>query len=656
MARLPFLVEHGPIVWRGLAAIAAIVAIAAVRRVRAYREHRATARELAACAAAATAPVEGRATVRGTLRGGRAASVSLLHLRGPRPYYDERAPELWLDCDGQRVALDGAVRVVRGTRAVSSRDRRSAVPDDELAVRSSPILHRLPALAVSVRDGDEVFATARLAPRPGAEVRGYREATTVWTTIPDGGAIELVAAAPVVRAIPLGRTRSAALGAVAAGLAIAALWAAGGVALRLARAATGPGHRVAAQLDALDPLAVAAATPGHRADALAALEARFATRSQQTPEALALWLRAAELRGGCGGELEARIAQGAIDGLAELAQRCDDDRAAGDAYQLLGRFREAAERDADLPAGEQHIESLIAIGAWQRAGWWAGTQHDRASVRSPAPFACAEQWFRWLAGFTPAGEARAKFPHGDPGCTLIAALLVPDSRRSAAMADAALDREIEAMADALAWAEGTPNHVDDLPPSERVALHRAMFDPGDRTTIAGELSRYNPGSRPITAPYLLWQRTQTKYWGDMIGRQTCDRPDLGLAGSVKAAAVRATSSGDGRALAELLAQCRLVDAAAIEAVFSVWPQVREGRDRLADVLRAIDLGPPATDPLTVIGRAAMRRDLARLTGDAGRADAWQAIVERHLEAFSSHTALTALMVRELLRAADPGAR
>jgi hypothetical protein len=591
MARLPFLVEHGPIVWRGLAAIAAIIAIAVVRRARTYREHRATARELAACAAAATAPVEGRATVRGTLRGGRAASVSLLHLRGPRPYYDERAPELWLDCDGQRVALDGAIRVVRGSRAVSSRDRRSAVPDDELAVRSSPILHRVPALAVSVRDGDEVFATARLAPRPGTEVRGYREATTVWTAIPDAGAIELVAAAPVVRAIPLGRTRGAALGAAAAGLAIAALWAAGGGAIRWARAAPGPDHRVAAQLGALDPLVVAAATPGHRADALAALEARFATRSQRTPEALALWRRAAQLRGGCGGELEARIAQGAIDGLAELAQRCDDDRAAGDAYQLLGRFREAAERDAELPSGEQHIESLIAIGAWQRAGWWAGTQHDRASVRSPAPFACAEQWFRWLAGFTPASEARAKLPHDDPACALIAALLVPDSRRGAALADAALDREVETMADALAWAEGTPNHVDDLLPSERVGLHRAMFDPGDRTTIARVL----------------------------LSRSANDRSAIARPRGV---------------LATLL-----------------WFAVRDMLSGKVDEARA-----PATDPLAVIGRAAMRRDLARLTGDAGRAAAWQAILERHVEAFSSHTALTALMVRELLRAVDPGAR
>lgn len=742
MARLPFLVEHGPIVWQGLAAIAAGVAIGIVRRARARREQRRTAHELAARAAEATAPVEGRATVRGTLRGGRAASVSLLHLRGPRPYYDERAPELWLDCDGQRVALDGAIRVVRGTRVVSTRDRRSAVPDDELAVRSSPILHRLPAMAVSVRDGDDVFVTARLAPRPGAEVRGYREATTVWTATPDGGELEVVAAAPVIRAIPLGRTRGAALGAAAAALVIAALWAAGGVALWWARTTgTSSGHLVSAQLGELGPLSLAAATPGHRRDALAALEARF----QRTPEAFAQWRRVARLRAGCGGELEARIAQGEIDGLAELAQRCDDDRAAGDAYQLLGLFHEAAERDAELPAGEQHIESLIAIGAWQRASWWAGTQHDRASVRSPAPFACAEQWFRWLAGFVPASEARARFPHGDSACKVIGALLLPDGGRTAALVDASFDPEVETMADALAWADGTPHHVDAILPIGRVALHRAMFDPGDRTAIArallsgpaldraddttaasgardtqawrsvrdmlsGNLTRARTLARtvtreppppvilddhrpslgsygqaldvafalraadplptlaadrrswaphppgPITDPDVLWQRYQAMYWGSLVGRQSCDRADLGPGGDLKSVTLRAARSGDGRALADLLAQCRLDDAAAIEAAFAVWPRLRTGRDRLADVLRTIDLGPPATDPLSAIGHAAMRRDLARLTGDSGLAAAWQAIALRHLQAFSGYTALTALMVRELLRAADRDGR
>jgi len=744
MARLPFLVEHGAILWQGLAAAAAVLAIAVVRRARARRERRATARDLAACAAQVTAPVAGRATVRGTLRGGRAASVSLLHLRGPRPYYHERAPELWLDCDGERVALDGAIRVVRGTRVVSSRDRGSAIPDDELAVRSSPVLHRLPAVAVSVRDGDDVFVTAHLAPRPGDEVRGYREAATVWTATPDRGEIALVAAEPEVRATPLGRRRSAALGVVAAALAIAGLWTAGGVALWSARTSVADtGARVDARLSGLDPLALAAATPGHRGAALAALEARFATRFQRTPEALAQWRRVARLRGGCGGEIEARIAQDEVEGLARRAERCDDDRATADAYQMLGLFREAAARDAELPASEQHIESLIATAAWQRASWWAGTQRGLAGRPPPPAFRCAERWFRWLAGSTPAAEARNRFRRGDPACRVIAALWASDGRRARALADAAIDPAVETMADALAWADGSPRDADRILPTGRVALHRAMFDPGDRSTIARALlsgpalARAEPATtaardtaawravrdmlsgdlagararaeavtdesppppdalgRPrsalgsygraldaafalraaqplpplpverrgwhaepsgrITDPDLLWQRYQAMYWGAVAGRQVCDRPDLGRADDVRAVVQRAARSRDGRELAEWLARCRLGDAAAIEAVFAVWPRLRTGVDLLAAVLRNLDLGPPAAEPLAAIGRAAMRRDLARLTGDEARAAAWQAIASRHLEAFSGSTELTALMVRELLRTApaDP---
>jgi hypothetical protein len=62
-------------------------------------------------------------------------------------------------------------------------------------------------------------------------------------------------------------------------------------------------------------------------------------------------------------------------------------------------------------------------------------------------------------------------------------------------------------------------------------------------------------------------------------------------------------------------------------------------------------------PLVAIGHAALWSAgaaalwWARTTDPAG-----QAIVERHRQAFSSYTALTALMVRELLRAADRDAQ
>ncbi|HMG52085.1 MAG TPA: hypothetical protein VK601_01360, partial [Kofleriaceae bacterium] len=496
MERLPFLVEHGGVVWRMIAAIAAVLTIAIVRGLHARWERRSTELELAARSARTTGPIEGVATIRGTLRGGRARSVSLLHLRGRAPYYDERAPQLWLDCDGQRVVLDGPIRVVRGTRVVSTRNRRSALPRDEIAVRSSPILHRLTARTVSVGDGDPVFVTARLAPRPGDTELGYREATTAWTAAPPGGAIaiEVVAASPVVRAMPLGAARTFATGLAGAALAIAVLWSGGAIALWWARA-TGPSAAglTPAALAELDAVALAAASPGNRGDALALLEARFADHHERTPASLALWRRAAWLRAGCGGELDARIAQDELDGMEALAEHCDDDRAAADAYQYLGMFREAAARDLERPAGERHIESLIAVGSWLRAAWWAAIHHDRTAVRGGAAgaagFGCAERWFRALAGARADMASAAGFARQwhDPVCEVIAALAVRESERSAALSAAvsrvASDPRTAPITDALGWTTGAPRSIASILPDASGALHRAVFDPDDRVTI-----------------------------------------------------------------------------------------------------------------------------------------------------------------------------
>ena len=690
MARLPFLIEHGELVWEVIAALAAALAIAVVRRVHARWEQRATARELAARAAQTTAPVEGVATIRGTLRGGRARSVSLLHLRGQRPYYDERAPALWLDCDGARVTLDGAIRVIRGTRAVSTRDRRSAVPDDELAVRSSPILHRLAALSVSARDGDAVFVTARLARGPGDDGFSYREATTAWVATPAGGvtggaaggaaggAIELVAAAPVVRAMPLGAARGVASGVAGAALALAALWGAGQAAMWRMQAADaavddrGADRRVPAALDELDAAALAAATPGHRGDALAALEARFATRYDRTAESFAQWRRIARLRRGCGGEIAARIAQDEIDGLQALAGRCDDDAAAADALQFLGLFREAVERDSPLPPDGRHIESLIAVHQWEHAAWWAGS-HDAADLPAtvtPAAFACAERWYRWLAGDYASEVPEMPGAARDPVCAVFAALAPQGSERARTAALAAIpDPRLRQIGDALVGAR--PAAPGDPGPraGAGIAPGSPDVDPADRATVAlamlsvrtGDPLGSGPGS-PAQADRAAWRsihamlldaRRSARWWAWRAGRAASDRPLPRVADDPRDLALRAAQTGDARELTGALASRRLPGPRIVEALFTAWPRLRGGRDALAEVVRRIDLGPPAADPLAAIGRAAMRRDLARLVGDAAAADAWQAIIDRHVRAFSSDSALTALLVRELLRPAAP---
>jgi hypothetical protein len=165
------------------------------------------------------------------------------------------------------------------------------------------------------------------------------------------------------------------------------------------------------------------------------------------------------------------------------------------------------------------------------------------------------------------------------------------------------------------------------------------------------LPRLTLGDDPRDAD-ALWNRVRALYWGPLADRDACDRPELGDAGHFGKAVVRAEHEGDARAMAALLARCRVRQAHVLEAVFAVWPRVHQGRDELAEVLRRFDLGPTPTDPLAVIGRAALRRDLARLIGDERRADAWAAVVDRHLHAFSQPMVLTVMVTRELLRPAE----
>lgn len=742
MDRLPVLVEHGAVIWKAIAAVAAVLAIAVVRRRRARWEQRAAVRERAARAARATAPVQGKTTVRGTLRGGGAASVSILHLSGPRLYYDERAPRLWLDCDGERVALRGPIRVVRGSRLVATRDRRSAVPDDEVAVRSSAVLHRLTAASVSVRDGDEVFVTAKLAPGAGGDAMGYRDARTAWTATPAGkaagAAIEVIAAEPVVHALPFGATRTLGAGLAGAALAIAMLWGAGQVALWWAGAETtdGASQRVPA-LGELEPVSLAAATPGNRGAALAAIEARFALRYERTAAGDAQWRQAARLRGGCGAELEARIAQDEIDGLAGLARGCDDDEAAAGALQFLGLYREAQQRDRGVPLARRHIESLIATASWETAASWVANAADRDTGPAVAALGCAEQWFRWCAGTARAPHAVS--PH--PTCGVIAALSAPQPAAALSAAAArARDPRARQIGEDLAWAAGASSGQRSFPRTDAIDLHRAMFDATDRAQVAHALlsqaasarDTFVPGTRDyfatlaalsvremlrdagwtarawawrvargisvpehgtsaelddrqraqyeyghaldvafavrtgaplpplapddvlsapeITEPAALWRDAWRTYWNEMPGHDVCgDPPGRGTLPLEQA--VRIAADGNAQYLGDTLAVCRLGGSPMLAQIFAVWPRIRGGRDRLAEVLRRIDLGPPAIDPLAVIARGALRRDLARLTGDARRAEAWQAILDRHLATFSDYSRLTALMVRELIRPA-----
>lgn len=137
---LPFLVLHGAIIAKLLVVAATAGGPGLVWLVRRKRDAKQARSELHARLGLVAAPTDGEATVRGTLR--------------------EAGPQRWLDCAGERIDLEGEIRVVRGTRATWRRKQSTA--------------------SQFVRDGDDVIASGQLARRPGdnAAASSYRSMAT----------------------------------------------------------------------------------------------------------------------------------------------------------------------------------------------------------------------------------------------------------------------------------------------------------------------------------------------------------------------------------------------------------------------------------------------------------------------------------------------
>src|SRR5262245_54643789 len=139
MSELPFLVEHGSMVWKLAVAAGGAAAVGIGWAWRSWRARRAAREVVAARAASATDPVAGAATLRGTLRG------------------------------AQLVRDETTVELV-GTRHV--------------------------ACGKPPRDGDEVLITGRLAQHPADVERGYREAAVAWILYPLHGELDVIALRP----------------------------------------------------------------------------------------------------------------------------------------------------------------------------------------------------------------------------------------------------------------------------------------------------------------------------------------------------------------------------------------------------------------------------------------------------------------------------
>lgn len=283
---LPVTVEYGALLWKLAAVVVALAGIAATRLVRGRRARRGARAEVARRMVGVTAPVlarvEGVATVTGILRGGIASTLEL----GGHGFCD-RAGELYVDYKGERVELAAPVRVVHGTLATASRGLPRATPAALRALvarsidagsRVSRVLRRAAGGRVhrlaQVRDGDAVIVRGTFGKRGGVDRFGVR----TWLLEPEPGAhqIELCAVSPAAPVVPLRWYGALLVAVVLAAGACAAMSAIGMRALAAGRAdAPADPAAAPAELGAFDPLALAAALPGTRADALDELARRY---------------------------------------------------------------------------------------------------------------------------------------------------------------------------------------------------------------------------------------------------------------------------------------------------------------------------------------------------------------------------------------------
>jgi hypothetical protein len=261
------LVAHGAWVWKAAALVIALLGLAVVRSARMTAARRRVRDEVLGRRRDVSAPVlakaEGIVALSGTLRGGVASTL----VAGTDVLHD-RAGEVWVDYRGERLELAGPVHVLRGTSAVAARGVPRATPRGirealaraiDRGSRVSRVLRRAAGGRVhrleQVRDGDAVIVRGQLGGQTsGVDRFGLRS----WTLapVPDTREIEILAVAPDAPAVPMREPTALVLALAIAGAACGGMYLFGR-------------HELAA--GTATSLAIAAAMPGTRDDALAAL-------------------------------------------------------------------------------------------------------------------------------------------------------------------------------------------------------------------------------------------------------------------------------------------------------------------------------------------------------------------------------------------------
>jgi hypothetical protein len=449
MGALPLFVVHGGLIWKLAIAVAIIAVLAVIVWSRRHNE-----RNAARCEARGLDERTEPGLIRGTLGGGEASTVVARRGLEPEIVANLRGDEIWIETADGRVALDGPIRVIAGTRASAS--RRGVPAETAQALAADPALAKISHARLSiVGPGDDVIALGQLETVAGTDEADNR-------TNASQRVLRALGDAPITIAARAARGAAPPLSVIGA-IAIAGI--VGVVAWRI-EIALGESwektcwHERSHYLDdnwtpADAPVelsntnaCVLAAATSSRHDALSDLGEMVAYNPYRDAATYDRIIALAELGGDCGGLITTLERDSRYDDMLVQARRCGDHSAELRALVYLGRFDEAAavtttteEREHDrLPIGEV----LILAGKWTEAAAMADRKSIEASERDHDPehaeaaamtvlaYKCLGELLRFDGGDKAALDRLRALERGPRGQTCIAALseAVPEADRA----------------------------------------------------------------------------------------------------------------------------------------------------------------------------------------------------------------------------------
>jgi hypothetical protein len=411
---LPFLYHHGPTFWLlAIVAFAALVLLTiwAIRYAIARGKVRATLRRVRS----------NHRAIRGVLRGGAATTVEI-HSPNARhsPLSAEplppsgiatwRAESLWLETADRKLVLDGAIRVVTGTRANGKRRELPALATS----RRDAVKEQLPwatkdsiatAVAIHVDAGDEIEVRGVIESRAGQGETGHREADIAWTVRGDDGPLHVAAVKPVVARVPLGLLRSVLVVGLALGVGMLVQRGLGEHWQNQCKTIAGedlPGDRPL-ELDNGHPCVLAASVPKDREWSIQFLHRLLDDHRYRDTATVARLDAVARDAQDCKERVPQLYYRQRYEAAIEAAKACDMKWYQHESLVMVGRFEEAAalpvsDREEGHPALPA-VSTLIAAGRWSEAA--AAVRRQQISEDYPelrTYRGCLADWFGHLGG------------------------------------------------------------------------------------------------------------------------------------------------------------------------------------------------------------------------------------------------------------------